>query len=295
MIHVYKNSNVPALNGGLNGWFGRLIRRLCQDAVRLVQNTPIVGMVFHNSLKELEDVVNDSSNFQFRKMPDYEPTPAEAAILEPWATNKLNPFYKKMVEQLSSAFAMTSANVQLVQINEVVKKMCVVKAYFATNETAGYSTDGLAARMELITKIFEPVEKLVADSVAKYAMPLVLEPATYQLQPGERDFFPLIPASSMVFQCNKYVVTANASVKPANPSTPVAPVKPVLPTTPITTPVPVTPTTPVAPVSPSDPILPALPAAGANNGKRNKGLLIAGGLLLLYLVLPDDKKKENNN
>lgn len=270
MYPIVRNNSLPQLNGtnGLNGWFGRMVKKLIGLALNVVGEVPIIGGTIQKELTKVVDQLMDDSSFFQRKAPEFEPSPAEAAIIENWATTKLNPFYKVLVTQLSNAFAMADFNAQLAQINNVMLKICVLKQYYTTNETVGLSVDAVQSRMEVITRILLPVENLITKSIAEYDTVVNLTPYVFAVTTANAtQFAPLIARLvPQQFTCNKYVATDKPNLSPGKITLPTKdlPIKvttPIKTTVPVKLPVTANPATPVKPTTPANPVLPVNPVS----------------------------------
>ncbi|WP_277016504.1 hypothetical protein [Flavobacterium lindanitolerans] len=141
---------------GLNGWFGRVTRGIVKGIKKVVENIPVVGTIvkeISNELK-LDEWIKDDENWNWRSDGmDYEPTEAETAILNAFA-ERLKPFYYRLSTDLSAGLQMQSLSDKILVINSCLNRMAVVKAYFASNETAGLSKDGVMSRNEIILQVF---------------------------------------------------------------------------------------------------------------------------------------------
>jgi len=163
---------------------------------------------------------------------NYEPTPAETAILDRWAEATILPFSKSLYTQFASAFTNTSFSAQLAQFNEILLKMAVVEKYYLTNQTTGLSKSALTVRQQLIGDIFKPIKDLIAKAMA--TQPTVrLVNASYTSSALNTNLFKpgiATPPNGVIYGIMKYD-TASAPV-----GTVIPPVKiPTVPTTPVQT------------------------------------------------------------
>ena len=232
---VIHQRHLPALNGGLNGWFGKFIRSTINSVVKAVKSIPIIGGTIATVAVAIVETIsgndqlftgdNDytgnhadgSSNAYYTNKfvatvkddaANYEPTVAEQGVIKTWSDGKLTTFYKALVTQLSTAFANSDFDFQLKEINAVMAKMCVVRQHFMTLEKTGLSEDGVKARLALIDGIFAPVYDLIAKSVAKY--PQIINKQNYTLtQANAVALQPLIttPAIGTAYSCSQYIGT----------------------------------------------------------------------------------------
>lgn len=141
---------------GLNGWFGRVTRGIVKGIKKVVENIPVVGTIVKEISKELklDEMINNPENWNWRSDGmDYEPTEAETAILNAFA-ERLKPFYYRLSSDLSAGLQMQNLSDKILVINSCLNRMAVVKAYFASNETAGLSKDGVMSRNEIILQVF---------------------------------------------------------------------------------------------------------------------------------------------
>lgn len=234
IVQNRRNELLPAgLNGGLNGWFGKLIRKLALAAIALVKMVPIVGSVIQDELNKINEIVTkwDGSfnSSSAKSAADYEPTASEAAKLENWAKLKLNPYYKAMVTQLSNAFASSDIDYQLSQINNVMLKICVMKQYFAAFETNGLSVDAVKSRSELINRIMVPVESLITKSIADHPNKMVLQDYTFVINASNGVQFNSILEFVLMdeaYPCKKYVLTDAPNPNASQGSTPGGAIQP---------------------------------------------------------------------
>jgi hypothetical protein len=203
---------------------------------------------------------------------DYEPTASESAILDPWVTLKLTPFYQQLLMQAKSAFDSNDYNYQLETINKVVMKMCVVKEYYKTRDSLGLSPSALALRNALIEEIFLPVEEMIANSIKNTAN---LSMVKYPVSVGNNNEFLPLDIKNFTASCEKYSVAGNQDQN-ANTGS-------LLTTSPVVI-------NPVNNQVISDPIKTTTEKQGS---KSNIALILLGLIGIAILLYPDDEDKKN--
>jgi hypothetical protein len=285
---------IPALYSsqetGLNGKFGAWLKKKIQKVIKIVESIPVVGPIIADVLDEgLKLLTNDYGGDNpdswwnppaARELPSYEPTISEQQLLDAWADGRLEPFYKRLAEEVSAALRLSDFSQQVRGINAALGKMCVARYHFTYNETAGLSPNAVSLRMQLLDEIFAPIEQLIAESLD--ASNLVL--AQVSVRPVFSDYAPLISSSSTAaFSCDNYIggdTAQNQSFLPAGTTImqllPDKIVKPVNPVVKVPT---VTGNTP----QPSD-------------KKDNTGVLVgvAMGIAALILLLSGGGKKKKS-
>ena len=257
-------------NNGLNGRFWNWVKR----NVHIISAVAVVAGLGPIALALEAAVYADGgpSSGKGVGIGDYEPTVKEAAILDPWVTLKLTPFYQQLLVQAKAAFDSTNYNVQLETINIVVMKMCVVKEYYKTRDSLGLSPSALALRNALIEEIFLPVEEMIANSIKNTAN---LSMVKYPVSVGNNNEFLPLDINNFTASCEKYSVTGNQDQN-ANTGS-------LLTTSPVVI-------NPVNNQVISDPIKTTTEKQGS---KSNIALILLGILGLAILLYPDDEDKKN--
>jgi hypothetical protein len=201
-------------NTGLNGFRNWLRRNLgwISGAVAIIN--PGVGA----ALKALDIAMGDEVEGQRA----YEPTTAEQVILDKWVKEKLTPFYSNLNTQFQSVFNGPSPSTQLLVINEIMAKICVVRGYFATNETNGLSKLAVEKRMELIDIVLNVIEDSINDSFVSDN--IVSETSTYKVT-NNGLFNPFTIPLNTSYACIKY--TNTVPIAQQN-NAPILPIKPVV-------------------------------------------------------------------
>lgn len=198
-------------SGGTNvptrSFWGRLLRKVVNIALTIVENSGPVGSWIGG---EIRDEINpDWLNRIAYKEGTYEPTPSEEAIILSFMNNKFIPFYKTLMKELDNAIANRDLNDQLIGINNVKSKMCVVSTYFANNNISGLSHDAVLYRLDTINECFNIVNKAIDSILANNANSFELVPAT--TVPVSAKYFPLIvPGTS--FNCQNYSKIGSANL-----------------------------------------------------------------------------------
>ena len=193
-------------NQGLNGIWGWIKRHVHAIAgVCTAIGLAPIGLALEAITASTSDSGSggggDMGDNTMGKSGGYEPTTAEASILDPWVEYKLTPFYKNLLIQIKSAFDSTSHDFQLQTINEVIMKMCVVRSYYAKYETNGLSSSAISLRSELIDNIFRPIDDMIDNSIVNDTNVHI---ENYSVVINPTQFLPLnIQATS--FNCEKYV------------------------------------------------------------------------------------------
>ena len=215
------------------GWVCHLLK----DINDFTDKIPVIGKLvgpYLTGLRELESfIANGYGRMGENTLTiNYEPTPAETAILDRWAEATIMPFSKALYTQFAAAFNNTGFSAQLAQFNEILLKMAVVEKYYLTNQTTGLSKSALTVRQQLIGDIFKPIKDLIAKAMA--TQPTVrLVNASYTSSALNTNLFKpgiATPPNGVIYGIMKYD-TASA---PAG--TVIPPVKiPTVPTTPVQT------------------------------------------------------------
>lgn len=157
------NLQIYGQNQGLGGWFGKLIRGLARGVLKIASGIPLVGPVVKEIDKSLglTEMINNPDNWNWRAADqDYEPTASEAVVLTSFS-EKLKPFYYTLANDLSSGLQMAATAEKILIVNSCLNRMSVVKAYFASNETAGLSSDAVKSRDEIILTVFQPLHDVI--------------------------------------------------------------------------------------------------------------------------------------
>ena len=231
------------LNGGLNGKFGDWIRRHRKGLIGVLGalasgniiaiGAAIVGIILEPRLyvspEKFKNVNAEGflispldipeSGAKARISKPFEPTASESAILEPWITKKLNPYFVSLLKELDSALKSSNFNVQIEAINTTLLKICYIKQYYATRELSGLSTDAVEGRLQLISAYFEPVQILIDDIVSKHPTELKLVTNTTPIsEVNWRDLLKILPSlvPGQVLTCQKYVVVNSSNVSTPN-------------------------------------------------------------------------------
>lgn len=238
-IQLYKSPQ------GLGGWFGRKIKALAQRIVKAIEKIPIVGAIAEEfGLAEAVNTIGQgNAEFWNRTntpllvemnpiyinqpavLSDYEPTPAEAVILDKFA-DKFEPFYKTLAEELAAGLATATIAEKILIVNSVLNKMAVVKAYFAVNETAGLTPDGVKSRSELITVVFQPLHDVMNQKLS--GQPLTVAQVSITInQTIANQFKGLITGSlqTTYMSQNYKTATAGTVTAPIVSNTPATPIK----------------------------------------------------------------------
>lgn len=280
MLPVAVKNNLPSKSypvTGLNGWFGRLMKKLVNAAISIVESVPIIGPAVASELKNLFADITDGTQWWNRGTIEYEPTASEEVILTKWNTEKFSPFYKKLAEGLSAALQQQDFAMQLTGINAALNKMCVVRSYFMYNEMAGLSANAVAWRLSLIDELLNPIEDIIENAVSSANL------ASVQVSVAISDFSPyapLITGSTAAYTCFNYLggnAAQNQTFLPVG-------------------------TTPTAPVQNQAPVKPIIkvpatvkqPVAETPKKKTNIWAILGFGALAYYLLSPDGKKKNKD-
>lgn len=173
MFPATRQNNFPVAynaNQGLNGFFGRLAKKLIQAAFKTLSAIPLVNVV----AEEISTAINDwaggyDGSFWNRTAQTYEPNASEEAILTQWTTSKFNVFFKRIGEELSAAISLNGSG-KFQAVNNVLAKMQYVQTYFATNETAGLSAKAIEFRSQFMQEVFNPLVRLIEENMAGYAL-----------------------------------------------------------------------------------------------------------------------------
>ena len=243
---------------GLNGRCGWICRKLNQLADWCRDNVPVIGNSIANKLQFASDV---ASAVGLRVMTDYEPTASEDLILNNFKDNKLQPFLKSLADDVTFAFTQTSLSEQLIIINNVLNKMCVVQKYFNANETAGLSQSAINLRSDLIENAFRSIHDLIDTSLQGITQ---IEVDALINKTNASEYYPIITSSpSLTVRCYNYVNTGVSD----------APIK-------------------VTEVTTTSPSTTTSTNLNTISSKRNLGIAI--GLFALALVLAMSGKKSKN-
>lgn len=188
-------------NTGLNGIFGWARRNLMKIAGVVTIFNPALGGAL--TLLSMAIGTGEEEGGDEGKMSFTEPTVAEQRILDKWVNEVLTPFYKNLAIQIKDVFGGNiSPSEQLQIVNEVMAKMCVVRAYYANNETAGLSDNAVAARLDVIDKLFNIIDDMINDSFTSNA--IVLDNYSFKVT-NTSLFAPInIPANAN-YSCQRYV------------------------------------------------------------------------------------------
>lgn len=249
-------------------------------AVATVVGLPAIGIALEAAV--LADGGSASGNvgteqeqqnqITMRTLAEYEPTPSEAIILDPWVKNKLTPFYQQLLTKAKSAFESSDYNFQLNTINDVTMKMCIVKEYYKTRESAGLSLNAMTLRNALIEEIFLPVEEMIANSIKNSANLTIIK---YPVSIGSTSGFYPLDIKNFTASCEKYTTTGNQGANVNNGS--------LLTLSPVV----VNPTTNQVIQGQTKTI------TEDKSNKSNIGLLFLGLLGIAILLYSDDEDKKN--
>ena len=158
-------------NQGLNGLFGRFAKKLIAMAIKVMAQIPVAGPILADVMNDaIDNWTNGYAGSWWQKSattPEYEPTPAEEAILTTWFDSRVLPFYNILSTQLSRAFQQNTPQLQIEAINKVMTKICVTREYHKTQNITGLSKSAITWRSEVLDEILLPLENLITTSVSK--------------------------------------------------------------------------------------------------------------------------------
>lgn len=197
---------------GLNGKFGDWLKRKIKKVIKVIESIPIVGPLVSELVEDfMKEVTNDYGGEDpkswwnvpaARELPSYEPTISEQQLLDAWADGRLEPFYKRLAEEVSAALRLSDFSQQVRAINTALGKMCVARYHFTYNETEGLSKNAVNLRLQLLDEIFAPIEQLIAESLDTSNLVLT----QVSVRPVFSDYAPLISSSSLAaFSCDNYI------------------------------------------------------------------------------------------
>jgi len=171
------------MNGQLNGWFGRFIKKAIlkvADFVDSTLNTATYGISseigsFNAWANEIgsggagfwqrttyNDV--DLSGLENDPRGNYEPTSFEEEILNAF----LDDFSKVVanISEMTIGISKLSNSEKITTSNKIVERTAIVKAFYATNQNKGLSPQALDLRNLIVEVMLLKIEKLVNDEVA---------------------------------------------------------------------------------------------------------------------------------
>ncbi len=260
---VESNLNIAqyTLNGSRCGWICRALKNIAN----FVSNIPIIGEKISNVIGQVADAVSfiEDQLTQRNIVVDYEPTASEAAILDSWVINKLQPFYKKLANELAAISNATTFNEQVKIANAVLQKICLVQTYFVSKETSGLSANAVYLRSNLIDNIFEPLHEIIENTFNNQNLEIANTTATITSN-NVNNFSPLISVSGTSSTCLNYRLSSTEAVDN-------------------------TPTNLVVSNNTT------LPNPTTNSGNGTKLGLVALGIALIALLLPSSKKSKSES
>jgi len=201
-------------NQGLNGFFGRLAKKLIAMAIKVMAQIPVAGPILADVLDSaVNDWTNNYENSWWHRTSEYEPTPAEEAIVTPWFENKVMPFYQSISTQLSNAFKLPNPQLQIEAINKVMTRICVAKEYHKTQNSKGLSKNAIDWRTGILDEILLPLESLITTSVSKISG-VVMENASASATTTAADFSGLVDMATFNlanYSCKNYRLTSSGT------------------------------------------------------------------------------------
>lgn len=208
------------LNGNRCGWLCRKLTAIAD----FVRGIPIIGDRIASKIDIIVAVVDTIDDVFLEGKGtlsiEYEPTPSESAILESWQTNRLMPFYRNLTLQLATISQQGTLTEQLAIANKGLQKMCIVENYFATNETNGLSTNAVYLRLELISKIFEPLYEMIEATFANQNLQNKNVSITFNSGISS-DYSPLISTTqNFISNCLIYTIESVENSSVSNDSVP---------------------------------------------------------------------------
>lgn len=239
------------MNGQLNGWFGRFIKKAISKIAGFVDsalNTATYGISseigsFQTWSNEIgvggSDFWNrttyndvDLSGLENDPRGNYEPTSFEEEILNAF----LDDFSKVVanISEMTIGISKLSNSEKITTSNKIVERTAIVKAFYATNQNKGLSPQALDLRNLIVEVMLLKIEKLVNDEVANtgamkttrtISLPVSKE-FLYALQPIQKNvIFPFSVNYNYYLKKESVIEPINTVTKPNEPS----------PTTPETT------------------------------------------------------------
>lgn len=261
-------------------FLGRLARKLYGLAANAVKQAVPLGLGAEiveqiEKIGNIGDWANQRLALDENGYSNYEPTPAEEAIIGSFMQTRFNPFFTNVVKELDRGMASPDVDSQMAAINIALSKMCVVMSHFRYNDADGLSPDALKYRWDGIRSMMEAIDNVVFKILDENPGYFIQSPARITASPA--DFAPFsIPAAT--YDCQNYVELGKDT---AGNDVPVVPVS----TTPNGT--------VVQPVTPATPGTTAGNGNTPGNGKGGKLLfLLLAGWGVYELLKPAKKKKE---
>lgn len=264
-------------NNGLNGWFGRALKKLIVKVAQVIDNATM-GIL--NVEAQVSAIGSGDAEF-WDKVATAEPTPYEETVLTNWNNTKFAPYCATLASRILEMEGSSSAQGQVDIINDIKAQMCGVRSYFLTNETTGLQKVGIDTRTDLIDESF----LLLQDKMDAVAAALGTIRTEIVIPNYGNVFGGLIIPYHLVgpISCEKHF-PPSADTAPVSVTQVIAEA---------------TPTNTTSPSQPQTPSTPTVPTSGKDNCIAGKAFLLAGLLLLIGWAFSGDddkkKKKSNNN
>lgn len=159
--------------------------------------------------KHLNDWIYNGEDVFKTGITPYEPTASEQAILDPWNKQKISPWIGKLAKELDAAFSASTIEDQIAKINKVMSKICYVKQYYVSKETAGLSVQAIQWRHEYLNVLLAPLLDLIVTTTSN--KPISTKNMTNTgVNTTAADFAGIIPTANFTnnYNCNHYKVNA---------------------------------------------------------------------------------------
>ncbi|MBF03221.1 MAG: hypothetical protein CMP76_07990 [Flavobacterium sp.] len=196
---------------GLNGWFGRFLKRAIEKIAEQVDATITsltFGFVDSNFTEYANSIGSGGGSFWNRTAYDdllaniendpratYEPTPEEEVLLNDF-TNEFTPVVTNLAEIASNIAnkPLTESKVKIV--NELLQRFEVIKQYYKLKEQKGLSREALGLRSLIVEVLLLKIETDIKAEMSKEASLTLI--SAYTTSPANQVIQELYPLKKIV-------------------------------------------------------------------------------------------------
>lgn len=181
---------------GLNGWFGKALKKLIGVAKSIIASTGPGGAALSGMIDSALDQLTDNYSGAFwNKGIDYEPTAQESYILEA-LTVKLRYFINRMYTTIDEAQYL-SIQQQIDVYNNVLKQINFVRQYYALYDLDGLSSQAIELRNHTINVMMAVCESKLDEIFAYNNVFINLVQTPFTVTGSQTQLYtPLIVAST---------------------------------------------------------------------------------------------------
>lgn len=196
---------------GLNGWFGRFLKRVIVQVATLVDagvTTSTSGFVDSNFTEYAEMIGSGGGSFWNRSAYDdvlaniqndpratYEPTPEEEVLLNDF----INEFTSVVTNlaTIASGIANTPlTEMKVLIVNELLQRFEVIKQYYKLKEQKGLSREALGLRSLIVEVLLLKIETDIKAEMSKEASLTLI--SAYTTSPANQVIQELYPLKKIV-------------------------------------------------------------------------------------------------